>query len=143
MGTVTRICPKGYRQYKWPCFTTSIPATPGMSGGMVIVCGRAKLGVCGIVCADNSPEEARKGDHNVTGESIIASAWGALSMHIPKDPPRIINPKAPTLTLYEMMQRNVLPSAIGIENISYRDRGNGEGTISIIRHGSEPSFDPD
>jgi Trypsin-like peptidase domain len=35
IGTVTAVHPNGFRQYKWPCFTTSIPAEPGMSGGFV------------------------------------------------------------------------------------------------------------
>jgi hypothetical protein len=34
-GTVTGDYPNGLRQYGWPCFTTSIPAEPGMSGGFV------------------------------------------------------------------------------------------------------------
>lgn len=128
VGTVTGIYPQGYRQYKWPCFTTSIPAMPGMSGGMVTVRNRVPVGACGIVCADNSSDEARK-DNALCGESVIALAWTALSINVPK----VIDVNPPMQTLYEMMKLNQLPSAIGIDNVPYIDRGNGEGAIKIRR----------
>jgi hypothetical protein len=31
IGVVTGVYPVGLRHYRWPCFTTSIPAEPGMS----------------------------------------------------------------------------------------------------------------
>lgn len=125
VGTVTAVYPNGYRQYKWPCFTTSIPAEPGMSGGMVYVQNSGPTSICGIVCADNSSEEARK-NNSLCGESVIASAWTAFCMNVPK----VIDVNPPMHTIYEMMKLNWLPAARGIENISCIDRGNGDGTIS-------------
>lgn len=125
VGTVTGIYPKGYRQYKWPCFTTSIPAEPGMSGGMVyVVRDSGPISVCGIVSADNSTDEARM-NNALCGESVIASAWAALCLPIPKETG--VNPSMQSI--YDKMKLNHMPAAIGIENIFYIDRGNGEGTI--------------
>lgn len=60
VGIVTGVYPSGLRQYKWPCFTTSIPAEPGMSGGFVYFPREnVTIAACGVVCADNSTEEAR------------------------------------------------------------------------------------
>lgn len=125
VGTVTGVYPQGYRQYKWPCFTTSIPADSGMSGGMVYVArDSGPISVCGIVSADNSSEEARL-NNNLCGESVIASAWPALCLQVPK----VIDVNPPMQTIYDMMKLNHMPAAIGIENIFHVDRGNGEGTI--------------
>lgn len=131
VGTVTGVYPQGYRQYRWPCFTTSIPAEPGMSGGMVYVRDSEPTSICGIVSADNSSEEARKNNF-LCGESVIASAWTALSMNVPK----AIDVNPSIQTIYEMMKLGHMPSAIGIENISCVDCGNGDGTIVIKRPGS-------
>jgi hypothetical protein len=124
VGTVTGVYPQGFRQYKWPCFTTSIPAEPGMSGGMVSVRNREPVSICGIVSADNSSEESRT-NNALCGESVIASAWAALSMNVPK----VIDVNPPMQSIYEMMKLNQMPAAIGIENIIYIDRGYGDGTI--------------
>lgn len=124
VGTVTGVYSKGYRQYKWPCFTTSIPAEPGMSGGMVYVARNSGPSICGIVSADNSSDEARM-NNALCGESVIASAWTALSMNVPK----VIDVNPPMQTIYEMMKLNLMHAAIGIDNISYIDRGNGAGTL--------------
>jgi len=84
VGTVTAIYPQGFRQYPWQCFTTSIPAEPGMSGGFVYLPrDGAQIAACGIVCADNSIAEAYT-DYSVCGESVIACAWVALSLLVPK-----------------------------------------------------------
>lgn len=59
IGVVTNCYPNGLRQFKWPCFTTSIPASPGMSGGLVFLPNEGKtISACGIVCADSSPAGA-------------------------------------------------------------------------------------
>lgn len=129
VGTVTGVYPQGYRQYRWPCFTTSIPAEPGMSGGMVYVRSREPISICGIVSADNSSEDARR-NNALCGESVIASAWTALSMSVPT----VIDLNPPMQTLYEMMKLKRMPPAIGIDNISCIDRGNGEGTIANRRN---------
>lgn len=136
-GTVTGVYPQGYRQYKWPCFTTSIPAEPGMSGGMVYVRNREPVSICGIVSADNSTEEARI-NNSLCGESVIASAWPALCMSVPK----VIDVNPPMQTIYEMMKLGHMPAAIGIDNIFCIDRANGDGTIvnsSVGRKSVGPS----
>ena len=82
VGVVTAIYPKGFRQYRWPCFTTSIPAKPGIEWRLCVFSTRGTSPACGIVCADNSPHEAH-GDFLQCGESVVASAWMALSLRIP------------------------------------------------------------
>ncbi|MEZ5959719.1 MAG: trypsin-like peptidase domain-containing protein [Hyphomonadaceae bacterium] len=82
-GHVTEVFLDGHRQYRWPCFTTTIPAEPGMSGG--IVCrSRAddRIAVCGVVSADWSTDEARK-DFRYAGESLIAAVWPSLGLEVP------------------------------------------------------------
>lgn len=126
VGTITEVYPKGYRQYKWLCFTTSIPAEPGMSGGMVFVPADNKpISICGIVSADASTDEA-KANNALCGESIIASAWTALSLQLPV----IYKPVPPMKSIYELMKNGQTSHAIGLENISYIDLGQGEGTIT-------------
>ena len=99
-----------------------------MSGGMVYVRNREPIGICGIVSADNSTEDARM-NNALRGESVIASAWTALSLSVPT----AIDVNPPMQTIYEMMKLKHLPPAIGIDNISCIDRGNGEGTIANRR----------
>lgn len=127
-GIVTGVYPNGYRQYKWPCFTTSIPAKPGMSGGFVSL-GRVNetISACGIVCADNSIEEAHT-NFFVEGESVVASSWTALALRAPVTIPS--NDKTQTKTLHEMMQDGTLPAVVGdIGAIQIVDKENGGCTI--------------
>lgn len=128
VGTVTEVYPSGYRQYNWPCFTTSIPATEGMSGGMVIrhVQKDNTPSVCGIVCADNS-EPKSKIDFTLPGESVIACSWPALSLTVPA----VIAKNPPMMTIYEMMKNNSIHPAIGLENILSNVDENGKGSIGI------------
>ena len=129
IGTVTGVYPKGYRQYNWPCFTTSIPAEPGMSGGMVFVPrDKEPISICGIVSADASTDEARINE-KLCGESIIASSWTGLSLPLPE----IFEPNPPMISIYELMKKNYMPPAIGLENISYVNLGGGNGTITNIK----------
>jgi hypothetical protein len=95
-----------------------------MSGGMVYVSNNGPPSICGVVSADNSSEEARA-NNSLCGESVIASAWTALSMSVPK----VIDANPPMQTIYEMMKSGHMPTAIGFDNIFWIDRGNGEGTI--------------
>jgi hypothetical protein len=74
VDVVTGIYPAGFRQYRWPCFTTSIPAEPGMSGGFV-----GSIGASGIICADNSVHEARS-DQLQCSESVAACGWSSLCL---------------------------------------------------------------
>jgi len=123
-GVVTGVFPQGYRQYRWPCFTTSMPAEPGMSGGFVYIPrDGVPISACGIVCADNSSDEARASFLD-SGESVIGCAWSALGLRIPPS-----FPVTSYVTLYEMMRSNRLPMAFGgidhlelieLENNGYR-----------------------
>jgi len=82
-AVVTGVHQDGYRQYKWPCFTTSAPVQAGMSGGFVFR-QRADGGItaCGVVCADNSTDEASNSNF-IAGESVIGSTWPILGLSLP------------------------------------------------------------
>ena len=130
VGVVTRIYPHGLRHYRWPCFTTSIPAEPGMSGGLVSIpapCGT--IAACGLVCADNSSAEARA-DQLHCGESIISSVWPMLTLCIPESIP----PSAETKPepLIQFMRSGRMPIAVGgIDQIDFIDLGGGDYRIGI------------
>lgn len=130
VGTVTGIYPQGFRQYRWPCFTTSIPAKPGMSGGFVSLPSHGTtMGACGIVCADNSTEEAHTNCFEC-GESVIACAWPALALRVPVSIPSTNN--SPTRTLYEMMRMGDLDLAVGgIDHIEVIDLDNNDCRIGM------------
>ena len=128
VGVVTAVYPKGLRQYRWPCFTTSIPAKPGMSGGFVYFPREGiTIAACGVVCADSSTDEAHQ-DFFQCGESIVASAWPALSLRVPITIP--CHPNAPTCTLFQMIRLGNMPQPLGgIEGISVLETGNGDCII--------------
>lgn len=128
MGVVTGVYPDGFRQYRWPCFTTSIPVRGGMSGGFVYVPREgAPTAACGIICADHSEPEAHL-KCTVAGESVVACAWPGLTLSMPtrasRDPP--LN------TLYEMMQSGAVPAPIeGLESIEAIHEPDGEFTMRV------------
>lgn len=128
IGTVTDTYAQGFRQYRWPCFTTSIPAEPGMSGGFVhLPRDGATIAACGVVCADNSTVGARA-DYFQCGESVIACGWPALALRVPISIPS--TPDSPTRTLYDMMRDGSMNTAVGgIDHIEVVDLGNGECRI--------------
>ena len=128
IGVVTGVYPQGFRQYRWPCFTTSIPAKPGMSGGFVYwPRERAMIAACGVVCADNSTDEAHR-DFFQCGESVVASTWPALSLQVPHAVPSY--PGAPVCTLFEMIRRGFFPQPLGgIERIKLSEISSGEYRI--------------
>jgi hypothetical protein len=115
-GTVTGIYVTGYRQYKWPCFTTSIPAEPGMSGGLVYLPkDGGTLAACGVVCADNSDQDARR-DEMRAGESVIGLSYLALALKLPVE----TRDDSPLRTLQQMMRDGDLPPAInGFEQFRF------------------------
>lgn len=128
VGVVTAVYPRGFRQYGWPCFTTSIPAKSGMSGGFVYFPREGiTIAACGIVCADNSTDEAHC-DFFQCGESVIASAWPALSLQVPSAVP--CRPNSETYTLLEMIRLGRMPQPLGgIEHISILASDNGDCII--------------
>jgi hypothetical protein len=129
IGTVTAVYPQGFRQYPWQCFTTSIPAEPGMSGGFVYMPHEGKpIGACGIVCADNSTSDAYT-DFSQCGESVIACAWPALALPVPQ----FRENNSPMRTLLDMVRAGDLPPPVGgSDHIRIVDRGNGDGTIERL-----------
>lgn len=128
-GTVTAVYPSGFRQYAWPCFTTSIPAEPGMSGGFVsLPIHGTTVAACGIVCADNSTETARS-DFKQSGESVIACAWPALALRVPEAVGS--SSVSRTRTLLAMMQGGDIQCAIGgIDRFKMIELPNGECMIA-------------
>lgn len=131
VGTVTGVFPKGLRQYKWPCFTTSIPAEPGMSGGFITIPRpNGTISACGVISADGSGDAARSNFHEA-GESIIASAWPALCLQAPRSIP--ITPETKKHSLYDMMLAGDMDKAVGgIERIKIADHGNDVQTIALL-----------
>ncbi|MBI1318985.1 MAG: hypothetical protein GC168_08550 [Candidatus Hydrogenedens sp.] len=110
-GVVTSVHQNGYRQYKWPCFTTSIPVDPGMSGGFVSMPHDGDtISAVGIVSADGSCPESRI-DTNKCGESVIACMWPALALRVPETIPS--TPTTKLYTIYEMMKSGKMSMAVG------------------------------
>jgi len=128
MGKVTGVYQSGLRQYRWPCFTTTIPADPGMSGGLVTLYRpNQTVAAIGVVCADASSKSSHK-NQKKPGESIIASTWPALSIQVPV----VTSDSAPKLSLHEMMRLGRIEPAIGgIERLEVIDYGNGNRTIGF------------
>jgi hypothetical protein len=128
VGVVTGIYPKGVRHYRWPCLTTSIPAEPGMSGGFVYFPREGvTVAACGIICADNSTDEAR---HNFLecGESVIALAWSTLALRLPLTLPKQHDEFGHTL--YEMIRLGNVQVPLGdLNSIRVIDTGNGNCRI--------------
>lgn len=120
-GIVTAVYMEGYRQFRWPCFTVSIPTAPGMSGGFVNIPQDGQtIAACGVVCADVSPHGAESSFLN-RGESVIAISSACLLLSIPEAIPW----KAgnPSMTLFDAMQGNRIQMAEG-----------GLENVKIIRH---------
>lgn len=125
VGTVTAVYPKGHRQHKFPCFSTSIPADPGMSGGMVFVPADGKpISICGVVSSDFSCDEART-NQSICGESLVASAWPSLSLPLPE----MFQSKSATTSIYDLMNQGRLPEAVGIDKVFYQQTGEDSATI--------------
>ncbi|QGG90211.1 hypothetical protein GH983_06900 [Agrobacterium sp. MA01] len=84
MGTVTAVHKHGYNQYRFPCFSTSIPAEHGMSGGFVYKPRDGKMvAACGIVSADLDLTHRPRVDFSSKEESVISCAWPLLGFNLP------------------------------------------------------------
>lgn len=131
VGVVTGVYPNGFRQYRWPAFTTSIPAKSGMSGGFVYwPRERLTVAACGIVCADSSADESHQ-DFLHCGDSIIGCAWPALSLRLPVSIPG--PPDTPSYTLFEMVRRGLVPLPLGgIDCIRLIETGSGDCIIGRV-----------
>ncbi|WP_127997174.1 trypsin-like peptidase domain-containing protein [Piscinibacter defluvii] len=125
VGVVTGLFPHGLRQYRWPCFTTSIPAEPGMSGGYVCIPKPGStVAACGVVCADASTDEARI-NQSLAGESIIGCTWPALGLPLPE---HIGRPE--TRTLLEMAMNGDIPMPVGgVQHIGLTTDAQGKQAV--------------
>ena len=124
-GTVTGVHPNGFGAYKWPCFTTTIPITGGMSGGFVYVPRDGEtVSACGVVCADIEPH-ITKTDQTVCGVSVIGCTWPALALRLLE---RVsAHENAPTRSLLEMAKLGRIPMPIGdIDRFSVETLENGD-----------------
>jgi hypothetical protein len=113
VGKVTGVHQDGLRQFRWPAFTTTIPAEPGMSGGFVFLPGEGlgkTISACGIISSDFSDTAART-NQKVAGESLIASSWPALGLRVPPAIPW--KSGDPAYTLIRMIDLGRLVSPIG------------------------------
>ena len=131
LGTITGVYLSGYRQYRWPCFTTSVPAEPGMSGGFAYLPASGEtISACGIVSADNSTMEARA-SFAIAGESVMTMSWPALALRLPD----VMPPQADTQmrSLLERMLDGNLPSAIGdLGRMRIEQLAAGQRRISFV-----------
>jgi hypothetical protein len=130
-GTVTSVHLNGFGAYKWPCFTTTIPITGGMSGGFVYVPRDGEtVSACGIVCADIEPH-ITKTDQTVCGVSVIGCTWPALALRLPEYFPAPAN--APTRSLLKVAQLGDIPTPIGgIDQFRLEVLENGDYQLSRI-----------
>lgn len=124
-GTVTGVFPDGYGQYRWPCFTTTIPTTGGMSGGFVYTPrDGGSIAACGIVCADLDPYQS-KIDQTKSGHSVIGCSWPALALRLPESIPTTAN--AATKSLLELARMGHIPAPIGgIDGFELETLENGD-----------------
>ena len=124
-GTVTGVYPVGYGQYRWPCFTTTIPTTGGMSGGFVYTPRDGEtIAACGIVCADLDPYQS-KIDQTQCGYSVIGCSWPALALRLPESLPASTN--AATKSLLELASMGLIPAPIGgVAGIELETLENGD-----------------
>lgn len=105
VGTVTEIFPRGRQFTKGPAFTTSIPSSPGMSGGAVLRIENNRPSICGVISSDFSTEHAHN-DFFLTGVTVAMMVWPALGL-------RLSTSNEEHQTWFEAMQRGVLPMPIG------------------------------
>jgi len=127
LGVVTGVFPNGLRQFGWPCFTTSIPAEPGMSGGYICIPeAGTTVAACGVVCADASPEESRL-NQMIAGESIIGCSWPGLALPLPE-----YVGQSQTRTLLEMARNGDIPMPLGgIDHIIATTDDHGKQTLQF------------
>jgi hypothetical protein len=126
VGVVTGVHQGGFRQYRWPCFTTTIPAEPGMSGGFVFLPRDGQtIAACGMIA--HSSEDART-NQKLPGESVIASVWPALGLRCPETIPLV--PNGLTHSIYTMMQLGRIEMAVGgLDHIRCEEKENGDCII--------------
>ena len=124
-GTVTSVHPNGFGQYRWPCFTTSIPAAGGMSGGFVFVPRDGEtIAACGVVCADLDPYQSQT-DQTQCGTSVVGCIWPALGLRLPLTNPA--PPGAPDRALLDMARAGDLSMPVGgVDGFTLETLDNGD-----------------
>lgn len=109
VGKVTGVHDSGYYQYKFPCFTTSIPAEHGMSGGVVFIPRDGKtVAACGVVSSDRDITHKPREDMRSEEESIIACAWPALGFSVPESISS--DGEISKKTIYDLIKMGLMPA---------------------------------
>lgn len=108
IGSVTGVHNNGYDQYRFPCFTTSIPAEHGMSGGFVYMPEHGKIrAACGVVSSDRDTTHKLRENMCSEEESIIACAWPALGLSVPDS--IFSDGDGSKKTIYDMIKMGKIP----------------------------------
>jgi len=103
IGTVTGVYQEGLRDLHFPCFTTSIPVEPGMSGGFVYLPeDGAPVAACGVVCRDLSTIGQRRNSMLSSGLSVISCTWPMLGLSFFESVP--VDEATPKITIYDMIK---------------------------------------
>jgi hypothetical protein len=127
VGTVTGIFSDGRRGRSWPAFTTSIPSSPGMSGGAVLRIEDNRPSICGVISSDFSPNGAGM-DFNVRGDTVAMMVWPTLAL-------KLTTAENLSLTWFEAMQTGVMSEPIGgLSSFSINENSSGEITMKVPQH---------
>jgi hypothetical protein len=137
-GTVTGVHLQGFGQYKWPCFTTSIPVSGGMSGGLVYVPRDGQtIAACGVVCADLDPYQSQT-DQTQCGSSVIGCIWPVLALRMPDTLPAPAN--APTHTVLDLIKAHRVSMPMGgVDGFRTETQPNGDVRLHRMPGRSENS----
>lgn len=79
-GSVSKVFRKGHNLIKGPCFQTSIPFAPGMSGGAILMypSDDTPLAACGVISCDISEPDSQS--DGSPGLSFAALFWPTLAL---------------------------------------------------------------
>lgn len=129
-GSVVEVHPNGFRQYKWPCFTTTIPVPPGMSGGFAYIPKDGqKIAACGVVCADTSTE-TNVTKYETPGGSVVGCSYAALALRVPDFSQS--DYQSSTVSIYDMMNRGLFPMPIdGLDHVVFIEKENGDAAVGL------------
>ena len=123
MGVITNVFPTGHRQFKFPCFETSIPVEPGMSGGLFYYpLVDQPIAACGVASTDFSDASA-KTNFLVSGQSLAAMIWPVVGFSMPGSLPA--SDTTPRRTVLDCISAGEIPdvaeTALTIENLANGD----------------------
>lgn len=105
VGTVTNVFPQGRPLTKGPAFETSIPSSPGMSGGAVLRIEGNRPSICGIISSDFSVKKAHTNFFS-SGLTAAMMVWPTLAL-------KLITSDTAQQTWFDAMRRGMLPMPIG------------------------------